>query len=242
MKFAVLLGVLGICAMSSLAAAPQPTNAEKNTIAVVPTPAPAPTMAQDLDEIVRMVNFEQINQLVNRYLLNDAEFQSFVRIINSRDAYLIYMRFRTQPEVIGFVSWVQAQIKLSKKKKFKIEIFKDGMTIVNVSPFWVNTVFGWQGFISEFTLLYPADMISGHVNMKVAENGIFTQFWQRLNALKPVYERVIGSLEAQRVTAALQLNGIDVAQLDTLIRSQFGWQVPPANVTVAPSAAAWPMY
>ncbi|XP_013100516.2 uncharacterized protein LOC106082509 [Stomoxys calcitrans] len=216
--------------MSSLAVVPASNLGVQNSIAVALPPAPAPTLAQDLNEIMLMVNFKQIEKLMNRYLLNDAEFQTFVRIINSRDAYLTFMRFRTQPEVIAFVPWVQTQIRATRGK-FKWAKFKNEMSLFNESPFWANTVFGWQGFISEFMLYHPTDMISAHVNMKVAENGIFAQFWQRLTALKPVYDRVVASPEAQRLAATLQLNGIDVNQLDTLVRNQFGWQVPLVNST-----------
>ncbi|XP_075163158.1 uncharacterized protein LOC142235785 [Haematobia irritans] len=237
MKVFTVLGVIAICALASSAA---PKKVVENPIVVVPTPAP--TMVQDLKEILQMVNFRQIQELMSRYLLNDAEFQSFVRIINSRDAYLMYMRFRSQPEVMAFVTWVRAQIKASGQK-FKIKKMEGEMALINVSPFWANTVFGWQGFVSEFMLHYPADMITVHVSMKVAENGIFAQFWQRLNALKPVYEQIMASLEAQRVITALQMNGIDVAQLDTFIRNQFGWQLLlPAgtnNTTVTASIPAF---
>ncbi|XP_075160945.1 uncharacterized protein LOC142233799 [Haematobia irritans] len=241
MKFLAVLGLVGICAIGSLAMVPPPASAPttgaNGGIVVIPTPPPAPTMAQDLDEIMRMINFLQINQLMRRYLLNDAEFQSFVRIINSQDAFLTYMHFRSQPEVMAFVSWVNAQI-LASGGEFKLEEGEEMMSIFNTSPFWANTVFGWQGFISEFMLYYPSNMISAHVNMKLTQNGIFAQLWQRLVALKPVYERVIAAPQAQRVAAALQLHGIDVAQLDTFIRSQFGWQVPPTLAPTSTTTAA----
>ncbi|XP_061391665.1 uncharacterized protein LOC133327105 [Musca vetustissima] len=217
-----------MCAMGSMAlVVPKPNPGA----VVVPTPPPAPTMAQDLDEIMRMINFLQIRQLMSRYLLNDAQFQSFVRIINSQDAYLTYMRFRSQPEVMGFIAWVNAQILLSGGE-LQLEESEEFMTIFNPTPFWANTVSGWQGFVNEFLFYYPVDMINMHINMKVAQNGIFAQFWLRLKALKPVYDRVIALPEAQRVAAALQLSGIDIIQLDTFIRNTFGWQMPP---TLAPT-------
>ncbi|XP_005190798.1 uncharacterized protein LOC101895222 [Musca domestica] len=229
MRYILTFTFIAMCVMGSMAlvASPPPNPG----VVVVPTPPPAPTMAQDLDEIVRMVNFLQIRQLMTRYLLNDAQFQGFVRILNSHDAYVTYMRFRSQPEVMAFIAWVNAQILLSGGE-LQVEESEEFMTIINPTPFWANTVSGWQGFVNEFFFYYPADMISMHINMKVGQNGIFTQFWQRLKALKPVYDRVVAMPEAQRVAAALQLNGIDILQLDTFIRNQFGWQMPP---TLAPS-------
>lgn len=234
MKYIFVLGLIGFCAIGScVALVPPPANAQ-GPVAVIPTPPPAPTMAQDLEEIMLMINFMQIRPLMTRYLLNDAQFQAFVRIINSQDAFVTYMRFRSQPEVLQFLSWLNAQI-LASGGEFQVEESEQFMTILNPTPFWANTVFGWQGFVSEFSLYYPEAMIRAHVTMKLAQNGIFTHFWQRLTALKPVYERVIALPEAQRVAAALQQNGIDVPQLDTFIRNQFGWQMPP---TLAPSTTA----
>ncbi|XP_073841253.1 uncharacterized protein [Musca autumnalis] len=230
MKCIAVLAIIVFCGMGSMAQLANP----KRPVAVIPTPPPAPTMAQDLTEIMTMINPIQIRQLMARYLLNDAQFQAFVRIINSQDAYMTYMRFRSQPEVLGFLSWVRAQIMLSGGE-FQLEESEELMSIINPTPFWANTVFGWQGFVNEFLLYYPEQMIRMHINMKITQNGIFTQFWNRLMALKPVYERVIAMPEAQRVASALQMNGIDTVQLDTFIRNQFGWQMPP---TLAPSTTA----
>lgn len=230
MKYLTVLGLIGICALGgSLALVPP-----HNKPAVVPTPPPAPTLAQDLDEILRMIPFISIRGLTTRYLLNDEQFQAFVRIINSYDAYITQMRFRSQPEVMAFLAWARSQIMLSGGE-LQIEESEEFLSIINRTPFWANTVFGWQGFVNEFKLYYPQDMIRTHIQMKVAQNGIFTQFVQRLKALKPVYERVIAMPEAQRVSAALQANGINPADLDTFIRDLFGWQNPP---TVAPPVSS----
>ncbi|XP_005190799.1 uncharacterized protein LOC101895396 [Musca domestica] len=229
MKCITVLALILSCTMGSMALVAAPNG----PAVVIPTPPPAPTLSQDLTEILAMLNPIQIRQLMTRYLLNDAQFQAFVRIINSQDAFMTYMRFRSQPEVLTFLSWVRTQIMLSGGE-FQLEESEEPMTIINPVPFWANTVFGWQGFANEFLLYYPDNVIRTHINMKVAQNGIFTQFWHRLNALKPVYERVIALPEAQRVAAALQKNGIDVVQLDNFIRNQFGWQMPPTLVPSTP--------
>ncbi|KAI8118270.1 hypothetical protein FF38_14523 [Lucilia cuprina] len=226
MKFITILGLIGICALGGSMAMVPPHNGA----VVVPTPPPLPTLAQDLDEIVRMVPLLPIRRLAIRYLLNDEQFQAFVRIINSNDAFITQMRFRAQPEVMRFITWVRTQILLSGGE-IQLEESEEFLTIINSTPFWSNTVFGWQGFVNEFLLYYPEDMIRTHVQMKVTQNGILAQFVQRLKSLKSVYDRVTALPEAQRVIAALQANGIDTTALDTFIRNQFGWQHPP---TVAP--------
>lgn len=224
----------------ALVAPPPPPPVNPNHPVVIPTPPPAPTMAQDLDAIMRMVNMIQIRQLMTRYLLNDAQFQGFVRIINSRDAFLTFLRFRSQPEVVGLINWVQAQI-LASGGELQLEESEEFMSIINTTPFWANTVFGWQGFVNEFLMYYPQDMIRVHIDMKVAQNGILGHLWQRLAALRPVYERVIAFPEAQRVAAQLNATGIDVLQLDGFIRYQFNWQLPvtvaPPTSTVAPAVS-----
>ena len=229
MKYLTIFGLIGICALgSSLALVPP-----HNNPVVVPTPPPAPTLAQDLDEILRMVPLVPIRRLITRYLLNDEQFQAFVRIINSNDAYITQMRFRSQPEVMAFLTWVRTQIMLSGGE-LQLEESEEFLSIINRTPFWSHTVFGWQGFVNEFNLYYPQDMIRTHIQTKVAQNGIFAQFAQKLKALKPVYERVIALPEAQRVVAALEAKAINPADLDNFIRNLCGWQNPP---TVAPTVS-----
>ncbi|KAM7358940.1 uncharacterized protein ACRADG_003729 [Cochliomyia hominivorax] len=227
MKYLTVLGLIGVCASLNVCAAMVPPH---NNPITMTTPPPQPTLSQDLEEILRMVPLEPIRQLATRYLLNDEQFQAFVRIINSNDAYITQMRFRSQPEVMRFLNWVRHQIALSGGE-LQLEESEEIFSIINRTPFWSNTVFGWQGLINEFLLYYPEDMIHTHIQMKVAQNGIFTQFIQRLKALKPVFDRVTALPEAQRVVAALNASGIDVVALDTFIRNQLGWQHPP---TVAP--------
>lgn len=235
MKFLAVLGLLCLCFVGAMAAVP-PSAQPANT-AVAATLPPPPTLAQDLKELFTMLPMLPLSELTTRYLLNDEQFQSFVRIINSLDAYSLQMTFRSQPEFITFMSWVRQQIALSGKFKIKFDEAEEMMSLFNRLPYWANTVYGWQGFVNEFQMYYPEAMIQSHINMKVAQNGIFTQFIQRLRALKPVYDRVVAMPEAQRVIAAMQAKGINTAQLDTFIRNQFGWQVP---VITGPGAPVQP--
>lgn len=219
MKFICVFVLTGICALSgSKAVAPR-----YNNPVAVPTPAPAATMAQDLDEIARMIPQKAIQRLVIRYLLNDAQFQTFVRIINSHDGYLTQMRFRSQPEVISFITWFRSQLMLSGGELESGES-NESLRIINRAPFWSQNVFGWQGFVNEFHLYYPEDMIRMHIQTKSAQSPVFRQFIQRLKNLKPAYDRVLAMPEAQRLTASLEDNGIATAAIDNFIRNQFEWQ------------------
>ncbi|XP_065365716.1 uncharacterized protein LOC135958746 [Calliphora vicina] len=228
MKFIVVLGLIGICALSASKALVTPHN---NPV-VIASPPPLPTLAQDLEEIERLIPSKPLKQLAIRYLLNDAQFQTFVRIINSNDGYMTQMRFRTQPEVLGLITWVRSQIMLSGGDLS--DESNESLRIINRTPFWSQTVYGWQGFVNEFLLYYPEDMIRAHIQAKVAQNGIFAQLVQRVRALKPVYDRVIALPEAQRLISTLQAKGIDTAAIDTFIRNQFGWQETSSAAAPAP--------
>lgn len=230
----ITLVLFSLCALGStmvMGQAPAPVGGP-----VVPTPPPPPTLAQDLDEIYRFIAFPPINQLIQRYLLNDAEFQAFVRIINSRDFHTLIMQFRAQPAVMRFIFWTRTQIMLSGGE-LQFEESEELLTIFNRTPFWANTVFGWQGFVNEFQAYYPQHMIRAHIDMKLLQNGIFTQFWLRLKALKPVYDQLLTTPQAQRIIAAMTANNIDFNQIDTFIRSQVDWVNPPTT-TAAPTTAA----
>ncbi|KAM7364113.1 protein G12-like [Cochliomyia hominivorax] len=219
MKYFVVYGVIGIFVFGLSSALITPHN---NPVAV-PTPAPRNTLPQDLDEILRLIPKKPIQQLIIRYLLNDAQFQSLVRLINSRDGYVTLMRFRTQPEVLQLTNWLRTQLLLSGGD-FLSDESNESLKIINRTPFWSQNVYGWQGFVNEFLLYYPEDLIRSHIQLKVAQNGVFAELVQRVKALKPVYERIIALPETQRLIAALEQNGINTADIDTFIRNQFGWQ------------------
>lgn len=234
MKFLPVFVVIGICALSCSSALITPHN---NPVGI-PTQAPRNTLAQDLDEILRIIPLKPIQQLAIRYLLNDAQFQTFVRLINSYDGYLIQMRFRTQPEVLNLTSWVRSQIILSGGE-LQSEESNESLRIVNRKPFWSQNVYGWQGFVNEFLLYYPEAQLHAHIQAKIALNGPFAELVRRVNALKPVYERVIALPEAQRLIAALEANGINTADIDRFIRNQFGWQENLAIPAGAPVQQQW---
>uniref|UniRef100_A0A1A9VJ53 Uncharacterized protein n=1 Tax=Glossina austeni TaxID=7395 RepID=A0A1A9VJ53_GLOAU len=217
MRYLTVFTFLTVCVMSLLAAQLAHNNAVEFS-----TTSTISTLTQDLEELFHMVPFKSIKRLVTRYLLNDQQFQNIIRIINSNDAHVAYMRFRTQPEVMSFRNWVRVQLMMSGGELSSMEESGE-LVIFNRSPFWSSTVYGWQGFVNEFLMYYPQDLLSAHINMKVAENGDFSQFWTRLQSLQIVYERAIAYPEAQRVIAALEDAGVNIAQLDHFIRNLFGW-------------------
>ncbi|XP_030385855.1 uncharacterized protein LOC115632747 [Scaptodrosophila lebanonensis] len=198
---------------------------------VVPvTPPPPPTLTQDLDEIYRLAQIQSISQLLVRYLINDAQFQGFVRIVNSREAFNLRWIVRSQPEVLAFKQWVNQQL-LASGGPLELEEIELIVSLVNPFPYWSATVFGFRGFIDELQLYVPLHTIRAHIQTKLLEGGIFAQFWRRLNDLQPVYERLLASPEGQTLIAELQELNIDIVQLDRIIRETLGWNA--VNTTVA---------
>ncbi|XP_020806547.1 uncharacterized protein LOC110182769 [Drosophila serrata] len=205
----------------------------------IATLAPPPTLSQDLDEIQRLIQFKPINQLIVRYLINDPQFQAFVRIINSNSAFTARWRLRSQPEIILFQQWVDQQL-LASGGAFEMEEQKLKVTLLNQFPYWSGTVFGWQGFLTEAQLYFPLYAIRAHIDAKVLQQGIFAQFWTRVQGLQVVYERWLASVETSQVVGELQMAGIDTVQLDGIIRELFGWNMVNATTTVAPATPVGP--
>ncbi|XP_036670865.3 uncharacterized protein [Drosophila suzukii] len=217
------------------------------------TLAPPATLSQDLDEVQRLIQFKPLNQLLVRYLINDAQFQSFVRIINSNAAFTARWRLLSQPELIIFLQWTDQQL-LASGGSFEMEEQRLKVSLLNQFPYWSGTVFGWQGFLNEAQLYFPLYAIRAHINAKVLQQGIFAQFWQRLQGLRVMYERWLTSVETSQVLAELQKAGIDTVQLDGIIREFFGWTsvngtadsttaapVTPAAPTLIPGAVLPPV-
>ncbi|KAH8296813.1 hypothetical protein KR054_011557 [Drosophila jambulina] len=226
----LFLITLALGSSLALLVAPQPDIVS----APIATLAPPPTLSQDLDEVQRLVQFKPINQLIVRYLINDAQFQAFVRIINSNGAFTSRWRLRSQPEIILFQQWVDQQL-LASGGSFEMEEQKLKVTLLNQFPYWSGTVFGWQGFLNEAQLYFPLHAIRAHIDAKVLQQGIFAQFWTRVQSLQVVYERWLALVETSQVLAELQAAGIDTVQLDGIIRELFGWNVlVNATTTTAP--------
>jgi len=201
------------------------------------TLAPPPTLSQDLEEIQRLIQSKPLNQLLVRYLINDAQFQAFVRIINSNAAVTARWRLLSQPELILFLQWTDQQL-LASGGSFELEEQRLKVSLLNQFPYWSGTVFGWQGFLNEVQLYFPLYAIRAHIDAKVLQQGIFAQFWSRLQGLRVMYERWLTTVETTQVLAELQKAGIDTVQLDGIIRELLGWNA--VNGTVEASTGGTP--
>ncbi|XP_043647227.1 uncharacterized protein LOC122616043 [Drosophila teissieri] len=199
------------------------------------TLAPPPTLSQDLEEIQRLIQSKPLNQLLARYLINDAQFQAFVRIINSNVAVTARWRLLSQPELIIFLQWTNQQL-LASGDSFELNEQRLKVSLLNEFPYWSGTVFGLQGFLNEAQLYFPLYAIRAHIDAKVLQQGIFAQFWSRLQGLRVMYERWLNSVETTQVLAELQKAGIDTVQLDGIIRELLGWNA--VNGTAEASTAA----
>ncbi|XP_022221396.2 uncharacterized protein LOC111073405 [Drosophila obscura] len=239
---AITLGLLFLFGLGSgsLAQWAPPTGGEfLQPFPVAPPPPPPPTLARDLDEITRLIQIKPLNQLLVRYLINDAQFQAFVRIINSNAGFTARWRLLSQPELILFLQWVDQQL-LASGGAFEMEEQELAVTLFNRFPYWSGTVFGWQGFLNEAQLYLPTYAIRAHIDAKLMQPGIFSQFWSRLQALRVVYERWLALPGTVQVVAELQQAGIDTAQLDGIIRNLFGWNVvvnAPTTASIGTTAA-----
>lgn len=222
------LGGCGLCEAAIRPALDAPGNGAAGPV------GPPPNLAQDLMDIFNLIQFKPMNQLFVRYLLNDAQFQAFVRILNSNAGFMAHWRLLAQPEVVLFRQWVNQQL-LASSGKFEMEEIEVCMTLVNRYPYLSGTVYGWQGFLNELEMYFPRYAISAHIQAKVQLMGIFAQFYQRLGALKVVYDRWVALPATQAVLAQLQAEGIDTTQLDTIIRELFGWQATNGTATTLPS-------
>ncbi|KAI8039262.1 hypothetical protein M5D96_007985 [Drosophila gunungcola] len=166
--------------------------------------------ALELKGVIRTVPISQIEKLVQTYLLNDPEFQSLIRAINSVPAFRFYRQFANQPEIFEYL-------------ELEIKIF-------NKYPYWSQIVDGIRGFQSELVQIYPVELIRSLLEPSATQTSAqLAELWRRLVALRPVYERVLATQAGKVITTELQRLGVDVGGLDALIRYQFGW----SNVTLS---------
>ncbi|EDV96342.1 GH15258 [Drosophila grimshawi] len=198
-----------------------------------PLVPPPMDLGKELMDIFAMVQLKPMNKMFARYLLNDGQFQAFVRIMNSNAGFMARWRLLSQPEVIMLRQWVNQQL-MTSKGKFEIEEMEMCVTLFNRYPYMSGSVFGWQGFLNELEMYFPTYAIGATIQTKVQMQGIFAQFWTRVQALQVVYERWLAMPGTQTVLNQLQAEGIDNAQLDTLVRNLFGWNAVNGTTTAAP--------
>ncbi|XP_017128080.1 uncharacterized protein LOC108146547 [Drosophila elegans] len=186
--------------------------------------------ALELKGVIRMVPISQIEKLVQTYLLNDPEFQSLIRAINSVPAFRFYRQFANQPEVRQLQQWIVQQLVLSGGSPKIFEYLELEIKIFNKYPYWSQIVNGIRGFQSELVQIYPVELIRSLLEPSATQKSAqLAELWRRLVALRPVYERVLATQAGKVITTELQRLGVDVGGLDALIRYQFGW----SNVTLS---------
>jgi len=184
--------------------------------------------ALELKSVIRQIPVDNIEKLVQTYLLNDIEFQGVIRAINSLPAYRFYRQLINQPEVRQLQQWITQQLILSGGGPKIFDYLELEIKIFNKYPYWSQIVNGIQGFQAEFVQIYPVQLIRSLLEPSATQTSPqLSELWRRLVALRPVYERVLATPPGKAITAELQRLGVDVGGVDALIRYQFGW----SNVT-----------
>ncbi|KAH8378826.1 hypothetical protein KR009_001672 [Drosophila setifemur] len=187
--------------------------------------------ALELKALIKQIPIGNIEKLVQGYLLNDPEFQAVIRAINSQQAYRVARQFNNQPEVRELKQWLSQQLAISGGSLKVLDSLELEIKIFNKYPFWSQLVNGIQGFQTELVRVYPVELIRSLLEPSSAQTSpLITQLWQRLVALRPVYERILNTPPAKNLIAEFQRLGVDVATVDATIRYQFGW----SNATAAP--------
>ncbi|XP_039488735.1 uncharacterized protein LOC120450046 [Drosophila santomea] len=180
--------------------------------------------ALELKAVIRQIPVDSIEKLVQKYLLNDIEFQGLIRAINSLPAYRFYRQLVNQPEVRLLQQWITQQLILSGGGPKIFDSLELEIKIFNKYPYWSQFVSGIQGFQTEFVQIYPVQLIRSLLEPSATQaSPQLSELWRRLVALRPVYERVLATPPGKVITAELHRLGVDVGGVDALIRYQFGW-------------------
>ncbi|KAM8709845.1 hypothetical protein ACLKA7_016622 [Drosophila subpalustris] len=211
--------LIAICCLGAgFAAVPAPA-----ANALAKPAAPASNFYLEMKNVVRSVPTKQIQNLVRAYTLNDAGFQAVIREINSMPAYRLRLQLYNQPEVRQFINWLSQQLVLSGGSLKVFDSLELEIKIFNKYPHWAQSVNGVAGFEQEFTYIYPLQLLRNLLETSAQQNPTFGQFWARLVALKPVYERLSNTPQASALANRLRNLGVDVNGLDELVRYQLGW-------------------
>ncbi|EDV97445.1 GH16870 [Drosophila grimshawi] len=184
---------------------------------------PASNFYLNLKSILRNVPQKQIEHLVQAYLLNDAEFQAVVREINSLTTYRLGLQLLNQPEFRQLLQWTSQQLILAGGSIKVFEELELEIKVLNKHPHWAQSVNGINGFEQEFSYLYPVAAIRKLLESSAQQSPVFGEFWRRVVALKPTYERFLATPQATGLANRLRALGVDVNNWDATLRYQLGW-------------------
>lgn len=187
------------------------------------TAAPASNFYLELKSFVRNVPLKEIERLFRTYALNDAEFQSVLREINTLPAYRVRRQLINQPELRKFVAWIAQQLALSGGSLKIFDEFELEFKLFNKYPQQAQSVNGIAGFQQEFSSIYPVTLLRSLLEKGAQQSPNIAELWHRLVALKPFYERFIATPQVLALADRLRALGVDVNGIDSLIRYQFGW-------------------
>lgn len=186
--------------------------------------APARNFYLDLKSLLRNIPHKQIEHLVQAYLLNDAEFQAVIREINALTTYRLRLQLLNQPELRQLLQWLSQELILSGGS---LKVFDDldlEIKVFNKYPHWAQTVNGIAGFEQEFNYIYPLASIRKLLETNAQQSPVFGEFWRRVVALEPAYDRFWATPQATTFVNRLRTLGVDVNGLDYFVRYQLGWR------------------
>ncbi|ALC43497.1 CG13905 [Drosophila busckii] len=185
--------------------------------------APANNLYLELKTFLRQVPKKQIQHLARAYLLNDVPFQAVIRELNSLASYRLRQQLLNQPELRSFLQWLSQQLILSGGSLKVFDTLELEIKLFNKYPHWAVSTEGVAGFENEFNFLYPAAALRELLETNAQQSAIFGEFWRRVVALKPAYERFIATPQAVAFSGRLRKLGVNVEAADQLVRYQLGW-------------------
>jgi len=215
------LALIAICCLGAgFAVAPGPEPAPASPV----NPATSPNnFYWQVKNLVRSVPHKQIQQLVRAYALNDAGFQAILREINTLASYRLRQQLLIQPELRQLIFWLSQQLTLAGGSLKVFDDLEIEIKLFNKYPHWAQSVNGVTGFEQEFSYVYPLHMLRDLLESSAQQNPTFAEFWRRLVALKPLYERLFATPQATAFVNRLRALGVNVDGLDDLVRYQLGW-------------------
>ncbi|XP_055913558.1 uncharacterized protein LOC129947141 [Eupeodes corollae] len=190
-------------------------------------------LLDDFRDIKALIPQREIIDLIRRYLKNDEEFKRIILYFGSSDVYNAGRIIAKQPELREFYGWLKKQIRASLDSLNNLSddsYSEEYGNLLNYKPNQqqqqqqLQSLRGWKGFMEELLAIYPNKKIENLIRDKVAANGVFAEFWRKITALRPVYERILKTDEVIKVIGRLRKLGVDTKQLDQLIREDFGWK------------------
>lgn len=183
------------------------------------------TLPEAIAEIKELFDFEAIQAEIREWIDSDPEVAAVYDYFSSDNFEAGWVAVSANAEISGLVRWIESTgVDIIGRLNSIAERF--GLPPFEPRPTPVKFVEArsWPDFVEAILVLYPQEEFRAKIAELNAAGGEFAELFSRIDALRPTFQAIEASEEAQTIGADLRALGVNVDRLIELFKQTFGWE------------------